>query len=59
VGTGATLASAYQYDVNGIPQPQTWSGVNSATHVTVTKSGWDIGAQALVPSFFGGLAPGR
>jgi hypothetical protein len=59
VGTGATLNSAYSVDVNGVPQPQTWSGVNAATHATVTKAGWDIGAQALVPMFYGGLTPGH
>lgn len=59
VGTGATLSGSYAVDVNGVPQPQTWSGVNAATHATVSKSGWDIGSQAVVPVFLGGLAPGR
>ena len=64
VGAGANLNTvysntAYQNDVNGIPQPQTWSAVNAHTSATLSKTGWDIGAQALVPIFTGGLRPGH
>jgi hypothetical protein len=54
-----TVCAAYPYDVNGVPQPQTWSATNAATSATVSKTGCDIGAQALVPSFTGGLRPGH
>jgi hypothetical protein len=59
VGAGSTLSSSYQYDVNGVPQPQTWSAIDAKTAATVSKSGWDIGAQALVPLLTGGLRPGH
>jgi hypothetical protein len=59
VGAGANLGTSYSVDLNGVPQPQTWSATNAATSAVVSKSGWDIGSQALVPSFFGGLRPGH
>lgn len=46
LGAGANLGSTYQYDVNGIPEPQ-------------SRATWDIGAQALVPIALGGLKPGH
>lgn len=54
LGLGANLntvygGTTYEYDLNGVPQPQTWVG----------KTGWDIGAQALVPIALGGLKPGH
>lgn len=59
VGAGATLSGSYQSDLNGVTQPQIWSAINAATSATVSKTGWDIGAQAVVPSFTGGLRPGH
>jgi hypothetical protein len=59
VGAGATLSSAYQNDLNGVPQPQTWSAINAATSAMVSKTTWDMGAQALVPLLTGGLKPGH
>jgi hypothetical protein len=54
-----TVCASYPVDLNGVIQPQTWSATNAKTLATVSKTGCDIGAQALVPSFTGGLKPGH
>ena len=59
VGTAnGTVCASYPIDLNGVTQPQTWSATNAKTSAVVSKTGCDIGAQALVPSFTG-LRPGH